>query len=552
MAKSITGRKFAANVVMSIAAQIVSLAVSFVLTLIVPRYIDEYQYAYWQTYVLYVGYVGVLHFGLLDGLVLRYSKYDYEELDKARLRSQFATLLIFTSAVTVITGAVSLLALGGTNKLIFSLVAIGIVTKNLVTYSSYMLQITNRINKYVILTIAQRLTYGVAVAVLLILRVNDFYWYCLADLCGDAVGIVIGVSFNRGLYLGKMIKPSEAFKEIKVNVASGIILMLANWSAMLMIGSAKMIIQWRWDELVFGKVSFAFSVSNVFLVFVTAISVVLFPSLQRIDQSKLPEMYKSIRSALSPFLFFIMLLYFPGCWILDKWIPKYSESLIYLGILLPIIIYSSKVSLLTNNYLKVYRKEKYMLIVNAISIAVGIALFALCAYAFDRLIALIASVVFVIMLNSVLAEIFVSRIIRVNLVKHYIIEAVMTVAFILCASLLPRWWGCLAYFGAYAVYAAVNYKAIAALFKRLFGGKRGGRAAQPASEEGAKETAEISGEPLQAISETDTPDAASVDTNAVNTATENTETVDTEKLAVAAQAGGDTVNADAVGDTEET
>lgn len=552
MAKSITGRKFAANVVMSIAAQIVSLAVSFVLTLVLPRFIDKIQYAYWQTYVLYVGYVGVLHFGLLDGLVLRYSKYDYEELDKARLRSQFVTLLIFTSAVTVITGAVSLLALGGANKLIFSLVAIGIVTKNLVTYSSYMLQITNRINKYVILTIVQRLTYGVVVSVLLILRVTDFFWYCLADLCGDAVGIVIGVGFNRGLYLGKMIKPSEAFKEIKVNVASGIILMLANWSAMLMIGSAKMIIQWRWDEYTFSDVSFSFSVSNVFLVFVTAISVVLFPSLKRVDQSKLPEMYKSIRAALSPFLFFIMLFYFPGCWILDKWIPKYSESLIYLGILLPIIIYSSKVSLLTNNYLKVYRKEKYMLIVNAISIAVGIALFALCAYAFDHLIALIASVVFVIMLNSVLAEIFVSRIIRVNLVKHYIIEAVMTVAFILCASLLPRWWGCLAYFGAYAVYAAVNYKAIAALFKRLFGGKRGGRAAQPASEEGAKETAEISGEPPQAISEPDTPDAASVDTNAVNTATENTETVDTEKLAVAAQADGDTVNADAVGDTEET
>ena len=110
----------------------------------------------------------------------------------------------------------------------------------------------------------------------------------------------------------------------------------------------------------------------------------------------------------------------------------------------------------------------------------------------------------------------------------------------------------MAYFGAYAVYAAVNYKAIAALLKRLFGGKRGGRAAQPESEEGAKETAEISGAPPQAISETDTPDAERVDTNAVNTATENTGTVDTEKLAVAAQAGGDTVDADAVGDTEET
>lgn len=546
MAKAITTRKFAANVVMSIAAQIVSLAVSFVLTLILPRFIDKIQYAYWQMYVLYVGYVGVLHFGLLDGLVLRYSKYDYEELDKARLRSQFAILLIFTGAVTVITGAVSLLALGGTNKLIFTLVAIGIVTKNLVTYSSYMLQITNRINKYVILTIAQRLTYGAVVAVLLALKVNDFYWYCVADLCGDAVGIIIGVCFNRGLYLGKTIKPSEAFKELKLNIASGIILMLANWSAMLMIGSAKMIIQWRWDEYTFSDVSFSFSVSNVFLVFVTAISVVLFPSLKRVDQSKLPEMYKSIRGALSPLLFFIMLFYFPGCWILDKWIPKYSESLIYLGILLPIIIYSSKVSLLTNNYLKVYRKEKYMLIVNAISIAVGIALFALCAYAFSHLIALIASVVFVIMLNSVLAEIFVSRIIHVRLVKHYIIEAVMTVGFILCASLLPRWWGCLAYFGVYLIYAAINYKSIARLFKMLARGRRGAPA-QTQAENGV-----ISDATEQAQAVTATEQAADSDVQSA-AAQPDMEAAYTEKTMDAeAQAGGVTEQADILGNTEET
>ena len=66
MAERITTKKFAKNVIYSVLAQIISLSVSFVLTLIVPRFIDEYQYAYWQTYVLYVGYVGVLHFGLLD------------------------------------------------------------------------------------------------------------------------------------------------------------------------------------------------------------------------------------------------------------------------------------------------------------------------------------------------------------------------------------------------------------------------------------------------------------------------------------------------------
>ena len=174
MAQNITSKKFAKNVIYSILAQIISLAVSFVLTLIVPKFIDEYQYSYWQTYVLYVGYVGVLHFGLLDGLVLRYSKFDYEELDKPRLRSQFIILLIFTGIITIAAASISLSVLDYPDKIIFALVAVGIITKNIVTYSSYMFQITNRISKYVFLVIAQRLAYGVVVALLLILKVNDF------------------------------------------------------------------------------------------------------------------------------------------------------------------------------------------------------------------------------------------------------------------------------------------------------------------------------------------------------------------------------------------
>ncbi|MDE7395112.1 MAG: hypothetical protein K2M95_03195 [Clostridiales bacterium] len=437
------------------------------MTLIVPRFIDKSQYAYWQTYVLYAGYVGVLHFGLLDGLVLRYSKYDYEELDKARLRSQFQILLTFTSILTLLMIAVTFFAATGPYRTVFILVAVAIITKNVFTYNSYMFQITNRISKYVILVISQRLAYGIFVAMLLALRVNHFYWYCIADLFGDAVGIALGFVFNKGLYFGKALPMREAFGELKVNVLSGIILMMANWSAMLMIGSAKMMIQWRWDKLLFADVSFAFSVSNVFLVFVTAVSVVLFPSLQRIEREKLPEMYKNIRNILSPLLFFVMLFYFVGCFILNKWLPQYSDSLRYLGILLPIVVFSSKVSLLTNNYLKVYRKEKTMLVVNIISICVGLLLFTLCAYAFSRLIALLVCVVAVVMLNSILSEIFVMRILHIKIVKDFIIEGVMAVAFILCATQFGIWVGFGVYAAVFAVYAALNYKSIWALLLRL-------------------------------------------------------------------------------------
>ena len=482
MGKQISTKKFASNIVLSLLAQIVTLAVNFVMGLIVPKYISDYSYAYWQLYVMYASYVGILHFGLLDGLVLRYGAYDYGELDKKRIRSQFTFLLIITSTAAIILSGISIGVMQNAERTVFLLVAVGIVLRNISTYNSYTFQITNRINQYVVITIVQRVVYGISVVILLLLRVEEFYWFCIADMIGDCVGILIGICFNRGsLYLGRMIPLKEAFSEFRENLSAGILLMLANWSALLLVGSARMIIEWHWGELVFGKVSFAFSLTNIFLTFVTAISVVLFPSLKRIEGEKLPQMYKAIRELISPLLFLALILYFPGSWIVEMWLPNYAVSLEYLAILLPIIIFSSKVSLLTNNYLKVYRKEKSMLIVNLISVAVGFGLFALCAYVFDHLIALLVCVVFVMMLNSVLSEIVVMRVIRVRIVKEFIFEAVLTVGFILIASYLDLLWGFLAYLGLYLVYCACNFKTIAALCKKIFRrGKKPAEAEGPA------------------------------------------------------------------------
>ena len=199
MSQKITAKRFTSNVIISLTVQVISLAVGFLLNLIVPRFIDEYQYAYWQSYVLYVGYVGILHFGLLDGLVLRYSQYDYEELDKARVRSQFVILLLFTAMLAVISIIVALIALSGPARYVVIFVGIGIISKNFHTYNSYTFQITNRINKYAVIVIAQRVSYGAIVAVLLLLKVNDFRYYCMAELGGDVVAILLAMIFNKGM-----------------------------------------------------------------------------------------------------------------------------------------------------------------------------------------------------------------------------------------------------------------------------------------------------------------------------------------------------------------
>ena len=452
----------------SILAQIVSLGVSFLLNFIVPKVIDEYQYSYWQTYVLYSAYVGLFQFGLLEGLVLRYAAYDFSQLNKENMRAQFnflCILIAFFSIIGIISGVI--LFRNSPYFFVIICVSIAIFSKNIFCYTHYSFQMTNRIKLYAICIILQKVLYGIIVIFLLCFKVGNFYWYCFADIFGDIGTIFISFFFNRGIYIGKLPNAKVYVQEIKKSISGGFIILIAGYASTLLVNGAKMVIQWRWGELVFGQVSFSFSVSNVFLTFITATSVVLFPSLKRMNDDELPDLYTKIRGAISPLLFFAMILYFPGCWILEIWLPNYTSSLVYLGILLPIIIFSSKVSLLTNNYLKAYRKEKLMLVINVASVIIGIILFALGAYAFNNLDFILYSLVAVIMLRSVASEIAVTKIIKKNISIDFIIELAMTVIFVVVVQFLLRWWACLAYACALIVYAIIYRKNIATLFRMV-------------------------------------------------------------------------------------
>lgn len=448
------------NIGLSVIAQIISLAVSFIMNLVLPKFISEYQYVLWQTYLLYVGYVGILHFGLLDGIVLRYSQYDYEELDKVRIRSQFKCLLVMTN--TFCTIAIICVSLFCQNEMrtVFIMTAIGIITRTIFTYTSYSFQITNRIKYYAEMIIGYRIFYGIGVIAMLLLGFHSFYFFCAVDLGSDVFGVLFSLHNNKGLYFGKSLKIKETLEEAKKNISAGILLMISNWSSFLLTGSARMIIQWHWDKLTFGKVSFAFSITNLFLTFVTAISVVLFPSLKRTNKENLPGLYKKIRAVMNPVLIIILIFYYPGCWILKQWLPEYNNSLLYLGILLPIIIFSSKISLLTNNYLKALRKEKTMLIINLISVGAAICMFTFSAYVTNSLKILLFFIVVAIMFCSILSESVVMKELNIFNIREFINEIVMALIFMFTTMMKSQIKGMLVYGLSIIVFLFINRKYI--------------------------------------------------------------------------------------------
>lgn len=425
---STTGMK--KNVMLTVSAQLVSFFVSAVLNLILPKYVSEIDYSNWQTFLLYLGYVPIFHFGFLDGLMLRYSQYDYNTLNKPLVQSQFRLFLGAEILFGLIGFALSFGVENGAYRQIVRFISFGIITMNVYAYASHLFQMTNRISKYVIFVMMMRLILGGGVVVALFCGANSFYNLCIVYFAASIFTILWGVSQNKELFWGTGKLADGTVTELKSNVTAGMMLLIANLSSIFFVGGAKMVVQWHYDPLLFGRVAFSFNLVNLFLTFITAASIAIFPSLKRIDTDHLPDFYVKIRRSMTPLLFVSLALYFPGYYVLKLWLPNYADSLVYLGVLMPMIVYESRVTLLTNNYLKTYRKERLMLLINLVSVAVAFALYLVSAYVLDSLFVLLACLVAVVIVRSVVSEIAVMRIINRCRYAPFGVELAFVVMFI--------------------------------------------------------------------------------------------------------------------------
>lgn len=66
----------------TVIANLLSIIISTVLILIVPRFVNVVEYGYWQLYLFYVSYISYMSFGITDGALLRYGGQEYKVIPK--------------------------------------------------------------------------------------------------------------------------------------------------------------------------------------------------------------------------------------------------------------------------------------------------------------------------------------------------------------------------------------------------------------------------------------------------------------------------------------
>lgn len=461
-------KKLLLNSSYAITSNLLSLFVSTLVILILPKLIGVEEYGYWQLYLFYASYVGFAHLGWIDGIYLKYGGEEYERLDKQKFFSQFIAYSLFQTIIAILIFFVGNSIDVGTNKeFIFNMLSLTFLATNLRFFVIYLLQMTNLIKESARIMILDRVLY---ICLLLGLIAGGIYSYKLmivVDVIGRFISFFYGIYLCRDIIVHKLTFFKFDILEVIDNIKVGSNLMLSNVASMLVIGTVRLGIEKRWDVATFGKISLTLSISNLIMTFINAVGIVIFPMLKRTEKSELPELYVKIRTLLMPVLLGLLLLFFPLRTALMIWLPKYADSLLYMALIFPISVFEGKMALLINTYLKAFRMERTILFVNLLSMLLSVLLTIVTTFIFPNLILATLSITFLLVFRCFLAEMLLAKSLEISVALDALIEAIIAVIFIFAAWALPSLAGFLVYLVIYIIYMWIKIGSNKSLFTLL-------------------------------------------------------------------------------------
>lgn len=434
-------------------AQGVSMALSVLQTLIVPKLLGVEQYGYWQLYIFYVSYVGFFHLGLSSGVYLTTGGQARDKMDKDSIKSQMIFGVTYQTIMALVIILLSTYMQEGFERIfVVVMTAIYLVLQNLATFMMNELQCMNETKKSSFSTIIERLAFLVPLLILLVLNIDVFYPYVFAYTASTIVQLAYCAwhmrDFWSAKWLGFRITARLGWSSIRI----GFPMMLANVMSMLILGIGRFFIDAQWGIETFGRLSLALSLVSFFLAFVNQASMVLFPSLRQASHEEVRGFYQAARDAMGLLFPAVYALYFPMVRLLTLWLPDYASTFLFLIFLLPICVFDSKFNITGVTYFNVLRRERIMLAVNIVSACASLALTIAAVYVIDSVFAVIAVMTIVIATRGMWTELYMNRLLGVSVSSIGVAELALTVEFIVAAYYFPALPAFFLYLFSYAVF----------------------------------------------------------------------------------------------------
>lgn len=448
-------------------AQITILLISIARAIILPKFLSIEGFGYWEIYWFYSSYVVLFCFGYNDGLYLNYGGYNITDLPAKLIRT--ANKVLLTGLIIISISVVSILLLTGNNlvRFPFIFVLLNIPVVCLTGTLIYIFQITNKFKDYTLFSTLDKILVMTVILILLFINNNNYKYVIVADFIGRIIVLSIMIFKLRSFVFGEYASINEAIRFLWDNSSSGIKLMIANLMGMLLIGGGKIIVQIFGDIEEFATYSFGFSITGLILTAVSAVSLVLYPSIKRISRERYPQLFVDVNTFTQVIGGGALLLYFPCYLFLSWYYPQYVNILPYLNAFFLIVYANIKISVLTNTFFNAIRLERQLLIANICCVSffmiTGVIFYNLMPYLW----VIAACTSMAMLLRYIVCEYYLSSKYHTVNIRRQIVEIIFLVLFVCSTSLLSLSNSFVIVLIAYLIWILFNKRQIEALIGHL-------------------------------------------------------------------------------------
>lgn len=423
-------QKIVTDVIKVAISNIIKLASGILIGFLLPKIIGVTDYGLYKTFTLYGTYVGLLHFGFLDGIILKFGGTELGDLKKASFRTYSLYITITQLIECLIIAAIALFALDGEYKFIFVALSFYAITSILTSYYQDISQVTGRFKELSRVNIIQSLLTIIAIVVLWAVHhfsgaVISYRIYTIIFVSIYFLLMVWYIFIYRELTFGKRTRLRDETGNIKEFYKIGFPLMVANLVSSLLLTVDRQFVNIAYTTEEYAVYAFAYNMLTLITTATSAISTVLYPNMKRAKESTLKANYSRLNSIILAFINACLLVYFPLYLFVNWFLPKYSASLPIFRIVLPALAMSSCVTIVMHNYYKTIGKDFRFFVIGLIDLGLAIGADFIAYYTAGTMESLSWASVIVTVLWYIMAEFYFIKTYHVKWAKNFVYALLM-------------------------------------------------------------------------------------------------------------------------------
>jgi len=366
--------KLKQGIIKVLIANVLNMVFSIGTNFLLPKYLSMDSYAQIKTYQLLISYAAILQLGYSDGMYLQFGGKQLKDIPAVTLQKSISTAWVFQGAITVIS-VIGALLVGDPVVLV---AAMAVLPQNILAYYKNLFQAVGIFEKYSkIMNYTTGLTFLVNTLLLFVFRSDNYLYYILGYLLLMVfLCIAIEVSIHKeSNYSFNLLKFS--YIELKEKVASGILLLFANFSSILLTSMDRVFTKILMTVVDFAQYSFAVSIESFLNVAVSPITVTLY---NYFCNTTSEEKIKKLLDAVMGFAALLVATAFPVKWIIEVFLTEYMDSVSTLFLLFAAQIFLIIVRSIYANLYKARKMQNQYFVRMCLVIVSGFVLNCVCYF----------------------------------------------------------------------------------------------------------------------------------------------------------------------------